>query len=124
MSARKTGAAALTLLIAILLGACSQPQENAVTSEQLQALVTRVQTLEDSNAIQKLQANYVHSLFTQRYESIPALYAQNNPDVSVEFSDSGMFKGIESVTRLYTAFAKTREIPGFFILHMAVDPYI
>jgi hypothetical protein len=128
MAKLNTGAAALVFGLATVLAACSPSkdpqQDTGVTNEQLQALVTRVQTLEDVNAIQKLQANYVHSLFTQRYESIPALYAQNNPDVSVEFSDSGMFKGIESVTRLYTAFAQTREIPGFFILHMAVDPYI
>jgi hypothetical protein len=75
-------------------------------------------------AIQKLQASYVHSLFTQRYESIPALYAENAPDVRVEFSDSGVFEGRASVERLYNAFARTRDVPGFFILHMAVNPYI
>ena len=80
--------------------------------------------LQDMNAIQKLQAQYVHSLFTQRYENIPALYAQHNPDVSLEFSDSGLFKGLDSVTRLYNAFGPTRKVPGFFIMHMAVNPYI
>jgi outer membrane murein-binding lipoprotein Lpp len=91
---------------------------------QSTAQQAQVQYLQDMTAIQKLQAQYVHSLFTQRYESIPGLYAQNNPDVSVEFSDSGLFKGIESVRKLYGAFAKTRNVPGFFILHMAANPYI
>jgi hypothetical protein len=122
----------------LLLSACA-PQTNTseltaqieTLSNRLTALETanttqqqRVQYLEDMTAIQKLQAQYVHSLFTQRYENIPALYAQNNPDVRVEFSDSGVFKGIEGVRKLYSAFAKTRNIPGFFILHMAANPYI
>lgn len=35
-----------------------------------------------------------------------------------------MFRGIDSISRLYNVFAKTREVPGFFILHMTMDPYI
>lgn len=115
----------LGLALAGLLGACSRPTGDAsITRDELQALVRRVQYLEDMTAIQKLQSSYVHRLFTQRYESIPELYASKAADVSVEFSDSGLFKGRESVERLYNAFARTREVPGFFILHMAVDPYI
>lgn len=124
MSGLRLFAAPFTAALLTLLGACSEPAPPAISADQVQQLLDRVQELEDVNAIQKLQANYVHWLFTQRYEQIPALYAQQHPDVSVEFSDSGMFKGIDSITRLYNAFAKTREVPGFFILHMAVDPYI
>ncbi len=108
-----------------LLGGCSRSGDDAALSaDEVRSLVRRVQYLEDMTAIQKLQASYVHRLFTQRFESIPDLYARNTPDVSVEFSDSGLFKGHDSVTRLYNAFGRTREIPGFFILHMAVNPYI
>lgn len=111
---------------AALLASCTQQQPPApqVSIDEFQALVKRVRYLEDMTAIQKLQASYVHSLFTQRYESIPALYAENAPDVRVEFSDSGVFEGRASIERLYNAFARTREVPGFFILHMAVNPYI
>jgi hypothetical protein len=113
------------VLLAAMLGGCAQPSnEAAIDAEQVQALVRRIQYLEDMTAIQKLQASYVHRLFTQRFESIPDLYARNAPGVSVEFSDSGLFSGHDSVTRLYNAFARTREVPGFFILHMAVNPYI
>jgi ketosteroid isomerase-like protein len=119
----------LTLLVALPLAAastgCSRPaNENSLTTEQVQSLLKRVQYLEDMTAIQKLQSSYVHRLFTQRFESIPELYAKSSPDVTVEFSDSGLFKGHASVTRLYEAFGNTRETPGFFILHMAVNPYI
>src|SRR5512145_143251 len=109
-----------------LLTACTQQQPSAtsVSVEEFQALAARVRYLEDMTAIEKLQASYVHSLFTQRYENIPALFAQNAPGVRVEFSDSGVFDGRASVERLYNAFARTRDVPGFFILHMAVNPYI
>jgi hypothetical protein len=110
----------------VLLAACSpqQPSGPSVSVEEFRALAERVRYLEDMTAIQKLQSAYVHSLFTQRYESIPALYAQDAPDVRVEFSDSGVFEGRASVERLYGAFARTRNVPGFFIMHMAVNPYI
>lgn len=106
------------------LGGCSPaPEGSGLSAEETRALVRRVQYLEDMAAIQKLQSSYVHRLFTQRFESIPALYS-SSADVTVEFSDSGLFKGPESVAKLYNAFARTREVPGFFILHMAVNPYI
>jgi hypothetical protein len=118
----------LSLLAAAcaLLAACAPPEAAApaVSVEEFRALAERVRYLEDMTAIEKLQAAYVHSLFTQRYENVPALFAQNAPDVRVEFSDSGVFEGRASVERLYGAFARTRDVPGFFILHMAVNPYI
>lgn len=120
----------------LLLGACSQSDNNSEV--QLSALATRVtnletslaagktrlEYLEDMNAIQKLQASYLHSLFTQRYENIPGLFALDQPDVSVEFSDSGVYRGGDSVRGLYKAFEATRNAPGFFLMHLAVDPYI
>ncbi len=89
------------------------------------ALAARVQRLEDQLEIQKLQAKYVHSLFTQRFEHIvEECFAKRLPDVSVEFSDSGVYRGLESIRALYAAFSATKQVPGFFILHMAVNPYI
>jgi hypothetical protein len=115
----------LALTLATAIAGCSpSANENSLSTEQVQSLLQRVQYLEDMTAIQKLQSSYVHRLFTQRFESIPELYAKSSPDVTVEFSDSGLFKGHASVTRLYEAFGNTRETPGFFILHMAVNPYI
>ncbi len=88
-------------------------------------LLARVQRLEDMQEIQKLQAKYVHYLFTQRFERIvEECFARNLPDVSVEFSDSGVYRGQESVRALYRAFEATRSVPGFFILHTMVNPYI
>jgi hypothetical protein len=89
------------------------------------ALVARVQRLEDQLEIQKLQAKYAHSLFMQRFDSIvDECFAKGLPDVSVEFSDSGVYRGLDSIRALYAAFNATKGIPGFFILHMAVNPYV
>lgn len=107
---------------------CSQPSAergNQVDAKLVQQLAERVQRLEDMLAIQKLQAKYANYLFTQRYDKIfDELYAQDDPDVSVEFSDSGVYRGARSVRALYAAFGVTRKIPGFFLMHMTVDPYI
>ncbi len=91
----------------------------------VQALAARVQRLEDQLEIQKLQAKYAHYLFTQRFDRIvDECFAKRLPEVSVEFSDSGVYRGLESIRALYAAFNATKGIPGFFILHMAVNPYI
>ncbi len=94
-------------------------------STPIRELLARVQRLEDSLEIQKLQSKYAHYLFTQQFERVFAeCFAKNLADVSVEFSDSGVYRGSDSVRSLYQAFEVTKSIPGFFILHMMVNPYI
>jgi hypothetical protein len=112
-----------SMLVAALLTACSQgdPADRAL----VETLAARVQELEDLQEIQKLQAKYAHYLFTQDYDKIfEECYAKKAPDVSVEFSDSGVYRGPENVRALYAAFDATKRIPGFFIMHMTVNPYI
>jgi hypothetical protein len=94
-------------------------------TDQIDKLLARVQRLEDTLEIQKLQSRYVHYLFTQRFERVvEECFAQKVPDVSVEFSDSGVYRGLESIRALYKSFEAVKAIPGFFILHMTVNPYI
>lgn len=94
-------------------------------NDDLAAIRKRLQHLEDMDGIRKLQAKYVHYLFTQRFDRIfPECFAQKRDDISAEFSDSGVYKGPEHVKALYAAFDATKKIPGFFIMHMMVDPYI
>ena len=91
----------------------------------VQELAARVQRLEDTIEIQQLQSKYVHYLFKQRFDRIvDECFARNLPDVSVEFSDSGVYRGLDSVRALYRALEVTKTIPGFFILHMTVNPVI
>jgi hypothetical protein len=91
----------------------------------LEALLARVQRLEDQLAIAKLQSKYAHYLFTQQFDRIvEECFARDLPEVSVEFSDSGVYRGLDSIRALYQAFNATKGVPGFFILHMTVNPYI
>ena len=91
----------------------------------VEELTARLQRLEDQLEIQQLQSKYIHYLFKQRFDRIvDECFAKNLPDVSVEFSDSGVYRGMESVRALYRSFEITKTIPGFFILHMAVNPVI
>jgi hypothetical protein len=100
-------------------------QAVAATPATLEALVRRVQRLEDQLEIQKLQSKYAHYLFTQRFDRIvDECFAKQAADVSVEFSDSGVYRGLESIRALYKAFEATKKVPGFFILHMAVNPFV
>jgi hypothetical protein len=94
-------------------------------STTVRDLLARVQRLEDQLEIQKLQSKYAHYLFTQQFDRVFAeCFAKNLAEVSVEFSDSGVYRGVDSVRSLYRAFEATKAIPGFFILHMTVNPYI
>ncbi|HXX44495.1 MAG TPA: nuclear transport factor 2 family protein [Candidatus Acidoferrales bacterium] len=103
----------------------SSNSTNADLMQTVQELAARVQRLEDTIEIQSLQSKYIHYLFKQRFDRIvDECFAKNLPDVSVEFSDSGVYRGLESVRALYRSFDVTKTIPGFFILHMTVNPVI
>ncbi len=112
-------------LAACLLPACGADTERAAEAVRIEELANRVKYLEDVAAIQKVQSRYAHYLFTQDFDKIvEECFPKNINDVTVEFSDSGVFRGLDSVKALYKAFEATKQIPGFFILHMTVNPYI
>jgi hypothetical protein len=91
----------------------------------MEKLTARVQYLEDMIAIQQLQSKYQQLLFTQDYARIPdECFAKKAEGISAEFSDSGVYRGVDSVRRLYAAFEATKKVPGFFTMHMTVNPYI
>src|SRR5690606_38919762 len=114
----------IALAFALPLAACSGSgaTDQAVLVE---ALAARVAQLEDVTAIQKLQSKYTHYLLTQNFEGVlEEVIARRAEDVSVEFSDSGVYRGQESVRALYRAFEETKSVPGFFIMHVTANPYI
>jgi hypothetical protein len=91
----------------------------------IEQLANRVDYLENMMAIQQLQSQYAHWLFTQDYAKIlEHSFARHAEGIAIEFSDSGEYRGREGVTRLFRAFETTKGIPGFFTLHMTVNPYI
>ena len=95
------------------------------TAAGLCELEARVRKLEDIIEIQQLQSRYAYLLLTQRYARILSdCFAVRAEGISIEFSDSGVFRGRAGVERLFRAFEATKEIPGFFTLHMTVNPVI
>lgn len=100
-------------------------QAETEQSALIEKLAHRVQYLEDIIAIQQLQSQYAQLLFTQDYDKIvDQCFAKKAEGIEVEFSDSGVYRGIDSIRRLYKSFEATKNIPGFFTLHMTVNPYI
>jgi hypothetical protein len=95
------------------------------SSTIIESLLARVQRLEDMIAIQKVQSKYAHLLFKLDTDRImEECIARKTEDITLEFSDSGVYRGREKIRQVYKDFAKAKQIPGFFIMHMTVNPYI
>jgi hypothetical protein len=94
-------------------------------SQTIETLLARVQRLEDMIEIQKLQSKYAHLLFKLDTDRImDECIAKKAKEVTLEFSDSGVYRGLEKIRQVYKDFGKAKQIPGFFIMHMTVNPYI
>jgi hypothetical protein len=105
----------------------------AMTLQQLEAEVKKlkVQVAEGAWAkdyieIWKLQSLYAHLYYIGKTSEVPSLFAQKTPGVNLEIEDSGVFEGIESITRFWnTAFNEKRMMTaGRLALHMTVNPVI
>jgi len=105
----------------------------AMTLKQLEAEVTKLKKQVEENAragdyieIWKLQSRYAHLYHIGRMSEVPGLFAQKTPGVSLEIEDSGVYEGIESITRFWnTVFSDERfRSPGHLALHMTVNPVI
>jgi len=76
--------------------------------------------------IWKLQSLYSHLYHIGKRAEVPLLFAQKTPGVIMEIEDSGVYEGIESITRFWnTVFNEKRMMTaGFLALHMTVNPLI
>jgi hypothetical protein len=76
--------------------------------------------------IWKLQSLYAHLYHIGRMSEVPLLFARKTPGVTLEIEDSGVYEGIESITRFWnTVFSDKRfRSPGNLALHMTVNPVI
>jgi|WetSurMetagenome_2_1015567.scaffolds.fasta_scaffold238844_2 hypothetical protein len=103
-----------------------------MTLEELEAEVLRLKDQVDELAcakdeleIYKLQSLYSHLYHVGRRRDVPALFAQKTPGVTLEMEDSGVYEGLESVTRFWnTIFDDTKIGAGHLAIHMAVNPVI
>lgn len=80
----------------------------------------------DELEIQKLQSLYSHYYQAGMRSEVPGLFARHTPGVSMEIEDSGVYEGIESITRFWnTVFARESAFsPGFMAVHMTCNPVI
>jgi hypothetical protein len=104
----------------------------AMTLEQLETEIIRLKKQVEENArakdyleIWKLQSRYAHLYHIGKMSQVPLLFAQKTPGVNMEIEDSGVYEGIESITRFWsTVFSEKRRGPGNLALHMTVNPVI
>lgn len=93
--------------------------------EELKAQVSELACARDQLEIWKLQSLYSHLYYLGKRSQVPALFAQKTPGVTLEIEDSGVYEGIESVTRFWnTVFSDTSIGPGHLAIHMTVNPVI
>ena len=104
-----------------------------MTLQQLEAEIKKLkeQVAEAARAkdyieIWKLQSRYAHLYHIGKMSEVPLLFAQKTPGVNMEIEDSGVYEGIESITRFWnTVFSDKRSrSPGNLALHMTVNPVI
>jgi SnoaL-like domain len=105
----------------------------AMTLQELEAEVIKLrqQVAEGARAkdyieIWKLQSRYAHLYYLGKITDIPALFARKTTGVTLEIEDSGVYEGIESISRFWnTAFSEKRmKTPGRLAIHMTVNPVI
>jgi hypothetical protein len=75
--------------------------------------------------IWKLQSLYAHLYYIGKRSEVPGLFARKTPGVNMEIEDSGVYEGIESITRFWnTVFSDKKIGPGHLAIHMTVNPVI
>ena len=67
----------------------------------LKELEARVQIIEDTEAIKKLQRAYSYYLQHWQEDEIMSLFSKR-PDISLEVADSGLLKGQKGVKKFFT----------------------
>jgi hypothetical protein len=94
--------------------------------KKLKAQMTEGARAKDYIEIWKLQSRYAHLYHIGRMSEVPALFARKTPGVTMEIEDSGVYDGIESITRFWNTVFSDRKSrsPGQLALHMTVNPVI
>jgi hypothetical protein len=99
-------------------------EELAAQVESLRRQVEELAYARDYLEICQLQSLYSHLYYIGQRSRIPSLFAQKTPGVSLEMEDSGVYEGIEGVTRLWTGVFGDKLDAGQLAVHMSVNPII
>ena len=92
----------------------------------LKKQVAAGQRAKDELDICKVQSLYSHHYQVGKRAEVPKLFAQHTPGVTLEIEDSGIYEGIESITRFWnTVFGGNKPFPpGWMAVHMTCNPVI
>jgi hypothetical protein len=104
----------------------------SMTVEELEAEVMNLKKkvadgtyAKDYLEIWKLQSLYSHLYYIGKRSQIPALFAQKTPGITLEIEDTGVYEGIESITRFWNTIFDDKKISaGNLAIHMTVNPLI
>ena len=105
----------------------------AMTLRQLEAEVKGLKEqvakgawAKDYIEIWQLQSRYSHLYHIGRMSEIPLLFARKTPGVNMEIEDSGVYRGIKSITRFWNTVLSEKKFKsaGHLALHMTLNPVI
>ena len=104
----------------------------SMTMEELEAEVINLKKqvadgayARDYLEIWKLQSLYSHLYYIGQRSKVPALFAQKTPGITLEIEDTGVYEGIESITRFWNTIFDDKKIgAGNLAIHMTVNPLI
>jgi hypothetical protein len=103
---RAAFAAALTVGVLLASGCTQQSAELAALRTRLAATEGRLQSLEDVNAIEKLNRAYGYYVDKGLWDQVVDLFAENS---SVEIEASGVYLGKQGADRLFRRSSATTE---------------
>ena len=84
-----------------------------------------VARLADAHEIANLQGRYLYYVQSHRYPEIVELFARDDPTVSAEVAESGVYVGQEKVAALFLGLFKSFFTgPGMLPIHMLTTPVI
>src|SRR3972149_5834254 len=99
-------------------------EQLAAEVRELRRQVIAGQRARDELEIQKVQSLYSHYYQIGRRGNVPSLFARHTPGVTLEIEDSGVYEGIEGVTRFWNdVFGGNSPLPvGWLAVHMTCNP--
>ena len=82
-----------------------------------------IKRLMDYRDICNLQGRYNHYMLSGRIDKILEMFAKKYP-IAAEMADSGEYKGMDGIKRLFTVLGEKYAFPGSLGLHMLVTPVV
>jgi len=85
---------------------------------------SKIRRLEDYRDICNLQGRYNHYMLSGRFDKILDMFAKKDPNIIIELADSGEYRGIEGVKKVFSIVGEKYAFPGSLGLHMLMTPVV